>query len=148
MPSTAPDQMVMIGRLPNGAVLSVHIEGGKRNGSDVQLDITGHLGDLHISNCSAFGDVGDDYVIEGSSGDNQPLKVLPIPPSYIRVPASDLPLAVLELAELYASYADDIRHGHRNAPYFADAVRMHKLIDACLLSSLRMSVSVWLERAF
>lgn len=144
LPSTAPDQMVMIGQLPNGAVLSVHIEGGKRNGSGVQLDITGHLGDLRVSNRSAFGDLGHDYVIEGSSGDNQPLQVLPVPPSYNRLPESDLPSAVLELAELYASYAEDIRHGHRNAPDFADAVRMHKLIDACVLSSTE-GVSVRLD---
>ena len=67
---------MLVGTLENGAVLSVHIEGGKRNGSGVQIDITGDEGDIRISNTSAFGDVGDDYVIEGAHGDNIPLQTL------------------------------------------------------------------------
>jgi hypothetical protein len=31
---------------------SVHIEGGKRNGSGVHIDISGHEGDLRVSNTS------------------------------------------------------------------------------------------------
>jgi predicted dehydrogenase len=36
--TTTPDALVVAGMLKNGAVLSVHIEGGKRNGSGVQID--------------------------------------------------------------------------------------------------------------
>jgi len=38
--TSTPDQLVLAGRLPDGAVVSVHVEGGKRNGSGVQIDIT------------------------------------------------------------------------------------------------------------
>jgi predicted dehydrogenase len=44
-------------------------------------------------------------------------------------PPSELPSAVLELANLYAAYARDISAGTRLAPTFADAVRMHAIID-------------------
>jgi hypothetical protein len=44
----------------------------------VQIDITGDEGDIRISNTSAFGDLGDDYVIEGAHGDNIPLQTNPI----------------------------------------------------------------------
>ena len=128
--STAPDQLVLSGLLEDGAVISIHIEGGKRNGSGVQLDITGDAGDLKITNRSAFGDVGDDYVIEGAHGDNLPLQVLPVPESYQRLPASSLPSAVLELAELYHVYAQDVAEGTQAAATFADAVRLHRLLDA------------------
>ena len=127
--SSAPDQLVMSGVLEDGGVISVHIEGGKRNGSGVQIDITGDEGDLKISNRSAFGDVGDDYVIEGAHGDNLALKPLPVPQSYQRLPASTLPSAVLELAELYHVYAQDVADGTREAATFKDAVRLHRLLE-------------------
>jgi len=134
MNTTAPDQLVLMGMLDERAVLSVHIEGGKRNGSGVQIDITGTEGDLRITNESAFGDVGDDYVILGAHGDKQPLARLDVPQGFHRLPASELPSAVLELGELYWAYAHDVSHGTHEAPDFADAVRMHRLIDGALAS--------------
>jgi predicted dehydrogenase len=128
--STAPDQLVLSGMLEDGVVISIHIEGGKRNGSGVQIDITGDQGDLKITNRSAFGDVGDDYVIEGAHGDNLPLQPLPLPDSYQRLPESSLPSAVLELAELYYVYAQDVADGSHGAATFEDAVRLHRLLDA------------------
>jgi predicted dehydrogenase len=135
LPSTAPDQFVMIGRMAGDAVVAVHIEAGKRNGRGVQIDITGDAGDLRITNTSAFGDVGDDYRIEGAQGTDMPMQKLSIPLQYDRLPASNLPSAVLELAELYAAYADDVRTGSADTPTFADAVRLHRLIDAATRST-------------
>ena len=135
IPTTTPDQMVLNGRLADGAVLTVHIEGGKRNGSGVQIDITGTEGDLRVTNRSAFGGVGDDYVVEGARGDNLPLQTLPVPAAYDRLPPSELPSAVLELAELYAAYANDVRNGTKTAPDFSDAVRINELINAAVTSS-------------
>jgi predicted dehydrogenase len=135
LPTSTPDQLVLAGRLADGAVVSVHIEGGKRNGSGVQIDITGTAGDLQITNRSAFGQVGDDYVVTGAHGDNLPLAPLSVPDSYDRLPASELPSAVLELAQLYAAFAADARDGTHTAPTFDNAVRMHRLLDAAIVSS-------------
>jgi predicted dehydrogenase len=129
MQTSAPDQLVLAGMLNGNAVLSVHIEGGKRNGSGVQIDITGTEGDLRITNTSAFGDVGDDYRIVGAHGDKAPLAPLDVPERYHRLPESGLPSAVLELAELYWAFAHDVANGTHDAPTFADAVRMHELIE-------------------
>jgi predicted dehydrogenase len=143
MPTSAPDQLALVGLLADRAVLSVHIEGGKRNGSGVQIDITGTEGDLRIVNASAFGDVGDDYRILGAHGDRQPLVPLPVPESYQRLPASNLPSAVLELAELYWAYACDVSNDTRTAPTFADALQMHRLIEGAQTSfSTRQFVQV------
>lgn len=133
--SAAPDQMVLTGLRAEGGLFSIHIEGGKRSGAGVQIDITGHEGDLRINNTSAFGEEGDDYVIQGAHGDKVPLRVLPVPNHYLRLPASDLPSAVLELGELYYTYAQDIERGTQVAATFDDAVRLHKLLDAALRSS-------------
>jgi predicted dehydrogenase len=138
---TTPDQRALVGTLENGAVLSVHIEGGKRNGSGVQIDITGDEGDIRINNTSAFGDLGDDYVIEGARGDNIPLQTLDIPAEYNWLPASDLPSAVLELANLYVAFARDLATGTQTAPTFDDAVWMHRLIELFETSS-RMGARV------
>lgn len=135
IPTTAPDQLVLTGRLPGDAVLTVHVEGGKRNGSGVQIDVTGDEGDIRITNASAFGGVGDDYQVSGAHGDNLPMTPLPVPGHYDSLPASELPSAVLELAHLYAAFAHDVAHGNHTAPNFVDAVRMHELIEAAERSS-------------
>jgi len=133
--TTSPDQLVMIGTLNDDAVVSVQIEGGKRNGSGVQIDITGDQGDIRITNRSAFGDVGDDYIVQGAHGNKMPLKDLPVPTSYSQLPQSELPSSVLELAELYGAYANDVADGTTTVPTFQDAVRMHRLLDAVTQST-------------
>ena len=129
IPTTAPDQLVLAARLGGTAVLSVHIEGGKRNGSGVQIDVTGDQGDLRITNRSAFGGIGDDYTVEGAHGDDLPLAMLPVPVPGEGLPPSDLPSAVLELAHLYAAFARDLATGSHTAPTFEDAVWLHGLFD-------------------
>lgn len=133
--TTAPDQLVLSGRLSDGAVISVHIEGGKRNNSGVQLDITGDQGDLKITNVSAFGGVGEDYLIEGAHGDNIPLETLTIPKAYYWVNQPEMGSGALELTNLYYAFAGDYKKGSHNAPTFEDAVIMHKFFDLMQESS-------------
>src|SRR6202049_5083526 len=133
--TTNPDEFVLSATLPGGAVVLAHFEGGKRNGSGVQIDITGTAGDIRIANMSAFGGVGEDYVVTGAHGNKLPLSPLPLPPRYDTLPHAGLPSAVMELAENYAAFARDVANGTYDAPTFRDAVRMHKLIDAAMESS-------------
>lgn len=127
--TTTPDVLVVAGQLSDDAVLSVHIEGGKRNGSGVQIDITGDAGDISITNTSAFGGVGDDYVIRAASGDNLALQFMPVPADYISVSDENLPSAVLELASLYEAFANELDDGTHTTPNFSDATWMHSLIE-------------------
>ena len=130
LPVVNADEFVLTGITTEGAVVIAHLEGGKRNGSGVQIDLTGDAGDLRITNTSAFGEVGDDYQVSGSRADGSTLEPMPVPIAYDRLPPSDLPSAVLELGQLYAAFAKDVVTGSHTAPSFADAVRMHRLLDA------------------
>jgi predicted dehydrogenase len=117
--------------------LATHREHGHGDNaySGVQIDLTGTEGDIRITNNSAFGDVGDDYVVTGAHGDRLELARLPVPARYDRLPQSGLPSAVKELAENYVAFARDRTEGTKLAPKFQDAVRMHRLIDAALESA-------------
>nr|WP_267955067.1 Gfo/Idh/MocA family oxidoreductase [Paraburkholderia aspalathi] len=126
-PHTSADQVVLAGTFANGAVLTVHIEAGKRNNFGMQLDVTGSKGDLKIWNTTSFGDAFNR--VEIARGDRQPLTQLPIPAEYEWLPPSELGASVLELANLYAAHARDVKTGSTLAPTFADAIRMHELMD-------------------
>jgi len=142
MAATNADQFILSATFPGGAVASIHFEGGKRNGAGVQIDITGTEGDLRITNTSAFGDIGDDYLISGAHGDQLDLTRMPVPGKYQLAIADSssnaptLPSAVFELAAIYDAFANDVTSGTHTAPTFADAIRMHKLIDTATRSAL------------
>ncbi len=127
LPHTNPDQVLIHGTFANGAVLTVQLEAGKRNNAGVQIDLTGTDGDLRITNATSFGP--SDNVLAGARGDGQPLQVLPVPPAYHWLPGAALTGSVAELAHLYAAYARDVADGTQLAPTFADAVKMHEVID-------------------
>lgn len=127
--ATSPDQLVLIGKKGTNTLVTAHIESGKANGFGVQIDITGREGDLRITNRSAFGEVGDDYIIQGSNNAGQSLKVLDIPLDYEWISDPSLPSAVLELGHLYKAFAEDLRSGSHTAATFADALRLHRFFD-------------------
>jgi predicted dehydrogenase len=133
LPHTSEDQVELAGTFGNGAVLSVHLEAGKRNNFGVQIDITGSEGDLRISNSTSVGDAFNR--IEGARGDAQPLTDLPVPDQYQWLPPGQLGSSVLELAHLYAAHARDVSTGSSLAPSFEDALDMHRLIDQIKQSS-------------
>jgi len=146
---TNPDQVLLHGRFANGAVLTVQLEAGKRNNAGVQIDLTGSEGDLRITNATSFG--ASENLIEGARGDGQPLQAMPVPHRYHWLPDESLTGSVAELAHLYAAYARDAanvtdvtdvtdnRDAARRqlAPNFADAVRMHRVIDQIIASDQR-----------
>ena len=78
---------MVISTLVNGAVFTIQIEGGKRNNSGLQIDITRMEGDLKVSNPLSFANA-EDNKIEGVKGDGEPLHPLAIPASYQALPAS------------------------------------------------------------
>ena len=100
---------MLTGLFENGAVLTAHLEAGKRNNYGVQIDITGSKGDLKISNSTSFDNAYN--LIEGAQGDAQTMQALPVPDIYKWVPPNELCASQLELTHLYAAYASDVNTG-------------------------------------
>jgi predicted dehydrogenase len=146
-----PDQLMLFGLLAGGALMSVHIEGGKHHGTGVQIVVTGDDGDLTITNPSAFGNADEHYEITGAKRDESTMDVLPVPVSYALAPLAELPTFVQQLAELFEVHARDIANETytvttfedalymANETYtvttFEDALSMQRLLDVAALSS-------------
>ncbi len=132
-PHSGPDQVVVSGNLKGGAIYTVHLEAGKNNNYGMQLDIGGSLGDLKLTNVTSFGEPFS--VLEGAQGEGQPLLTLHTPRSYHWLPSNKLGSSVVELATLYAAYANDVNTGSSTTPTFSDAIAMHEFIDNVELSN-------------
>lgn len=127
-PNHTPDQVVIIGTLQSGAVLTVQIEGGKRNGSGLQVDVTGTAGDIKMWNPKSFTNPHDN-IIEGAQSEGGTLKRLAIPDRLNTLAPSSLDTSVQDLAHLYAAFAcgDAVESGL--LPNFDHAVRLHRFIN-------------------
>ena len=132
-PNENADEIVAIGTLDDGAIYSLQIEAGKRNNSGLQIDITGMDGDLKICNPLSFQNKDDNFV-EGAQGRKGIWSPLAIPKKYSLIDSS-LDTSVLDLAQLYHSFAEGIIDADLRAPDFRDAVKMHRFIDAIQESS-------------
>ncbi|MCP3102235.1 Gfo/Idh/MocA family oxidoreductase [Myxococcus sp. K15C18031901] len=126
IPVTAPDQVLFHGTLASGAVLSAHVEAGKRNGGVISCTITGSEGDLVLS---------QDLTVSGARGDDQPLAPLPTPERYVSSPKGALSDDAHQMALLYAAFARDVDAGTSLTPGFEHALALHRLLDTVAESS-------------
>ncbi|WP_250562085.1 Gfo/Idh/MocA family protein [Sphaerisporangium fuscum] len=128
---TSPDQVLVHANLARGAVLSAHLHTGKVTDGRTVVEIAGTEGDLSI----VSGDEGPMGLqisalgLRGSRGVGGAAEDLPVPARF-RTAAPDVPDAtVLNVAQLYAALAGDIRTGARTVPDFATGVGLHRLLD-------------------
>lgn len=129
-----PDAFMVMGQLRDGVLFQVHVEGGKQNPSGLQIEITGTQGDLRVVNERAFVTKHHD-IIEAVIGDKGAWASLLLPCSTRTIPRSTLDVSVQDLAQLYAAYSTDRNTGSTTVRTFADAVQIHRLIDAINQSS-------------
>lgn len=128
LPLTAPDQVLVQGVYANGAPLSVHFRGGMSRGTNLLLEINGTEGDIVATGLCGHVQMFP-INLTGARGEAQALEPLPVPEGYGSGLAMEegLPLGV---AQAYQRVSRDIRTGSREAASFADALRVHRLIDA------------------
>jgi predicted dehydrogenase len=133
LPVTAPDQVLVSGVLADsgparGAPISIHYRGGSpREGKGLVWEINGTEGDLRISGPSGHTQMVP-LSLEGARGEEKAFKPLAVPAAYRDGwPGDVIPGNV---ARVYARMAQDLRDGTRTAPSFADAVAVHRVIDA------------------
>jgi predicted dehydrogenase len=129
---TAPDNVLIAGRLENGAVASVHVGAIPYAGSGFRMEIYGREGTLSATGADSpqLGEV----LLHGAKGGDAP--VLLEPPARFRFAAPGTPAGeALNVGQMYTLFARAIRDGRSLEPDFETAVELHRLVDAIRLAS-------------
>lgn len=124
---TSPDNILISGRLANGAVASVHIGAIPFAGSGYHMEIYGRDGTLVATGRDSpqLGEV----TLHGARGNNE-LAPIPVPARLHVAAAATPPGEAVNVGQMYALFARAIRDGKSRAPDFATAVELHRLVDA------------------
>lgn len=132
---TAPDQVLVVGRLAGGAAAMVHIKANVANPTGVRFEINGTDGDLVLTTRPPVGPspVGmqrADLVLRQASGIGTEFVEVEIPDRYRLVPAGMPGGPPFFTAQIYARLADALRNGAAFPASFKDAVRRHRTLEA------------------
>ncbi|MFA7586482.1 MAG: hypothetical protein WCY11_09880, partial [Novosphingobium sp.] len=107
---------------------AVHYRPGSTRSVNFLWEINGTKGDLRIEADSGHAQIVD-LRLFGGFGEERAMRVLDVPDRYRWVPAG-IEGAGLNVAQVYARFADDLRNGTCTAPDFAEAVVRHRMIAA------------------
>jgi len=124
---TSPDNVLISGRLANGAVASVHIGAIPFAGSGYRMEIYGRNGTLFAT--------GEDspqlskVSLHGAKGNNT-LAPMPVPDRFTFSAPGTPSGESLNVGQMYSLFARAIRSGESQQPTFATAVDLHRLVDA------------------
>ena len=129
---TSPDNILLSGRLANGAVVSSHVTAIPYAGSGYRMEIYGREGTLVAS--------GEDspqlstVFLHGAQGGNT-LAPLPVPARFTLVAPSAGAAEVDNVGQMYTLFVQAIQGGTPSHPDFETAVGLHHLVDAIKQSS-------------
>jgi predicted dehydrogenase len=129
---TSPDNILVSGRLKNGAVAASHIAAIPYAGSGYRMEIYGREGTL-----VAAGEDSpqlNDVTLHGAQGNNT---LAPIAtPDALTVAARETPRGeAFNVGQMYTLFARAIRGSNAGQPDFATAVELHHLVDSIKQSS-------------
>jgi predicted dehydrogenase len=128
---TSPDNVLVSGRLANGAVASLHVGAIPYAGSGYRMEIYGRDGTL-----VALGEDSPQLgaVSLSSARRDNTLTPLPVPERFTVAAAGTPAGEAFNVAQMYAMFARAIRRGDdgqgHDHPSFATAVDLHRLVDA------------------
>ena len=138
IPVTSPDNVLLMGRLENDALASVHIGSIPWHGSAFRLEAYGTEGTLIVTSDQMLEMV--DPVIRGAKNGEESLQILTPPAEFLWTPKEVPEGVAVNMAQMFRKFAQDIREGKRSHPDFEEAARRHKTLDALELSSKNGSV--------
>jgi predicted dehydrogenase len=135
---TADDQIMITGKLASGATANVHIQGGVKHQSGTYLEIYGDEGTIILSapNTNGHIQMGPYNLLGARQNEGEPkqstLQKLTVPDQYFWVPdkINNEDSRALNVAQAHRKFAKDIQEGTSQMPTFADAVKLHQLLDA------------------
>lgn len=130
---TAPDNVLVSGRLAKGGVASVHVAAIPHAGAGCRMEIYGSEGTLVLSS----DDTPQLRVVRlrGAKAGDRSLQDLEVPARHVLAPAATPPGEPRNVGQLYVKFADAIRSGVNCTPNFDTAVELHDLLDAIAASS-------------
>jgi predicted dehydrogenase len=130
VPVTAPDQVVLAGRLEGGAVASVAVQGGSAPVTPgFELRIVGTEATLVVRPATPGGIHITDWAVSIGKPDGS-VADLPVPGRFTPVPAAVPAGPPRNVAAAYREFARAITQGQPATPDFAAAVRYHQLLEA------------------
>ena len=129
---TSPDNVLLSGRLVNGAVVSSHVAAIPFAGSDYRMEIHGREGTLVASGKDS--PQLSEVFLHGAKGNNT-LTPMPVPARFTFASPGTPHDEALNVGQMYTLFAKAISGGESRQPAFETAVSLHRLIDAIALSS-------------
>jgi predicted dehydrogenase len=130
---TAPDNVLVSGRLANGGVASVHIATIPWAGSGYRMEVYGREGTLVASAANSPQLVA--VRLQGAKAGDNTLHDIAIPAEHIYVPDSMPAGEAYNVGQMYAVFGRAIRSGEPCQPDFATAVSLHRCIDTVRAAS-------------
>jgi len=133
--TTAPDNILIQGRLESGAVVSAHVGVQPYLGSGHRFEIYGKEGSLMMI---GGGEAGQEEArkIMGGKKDDKALAELPVPERLKWVPeAVRKEGRAYDVGQMWLNFAKAIREGKAVEPDFDHAVRRHRSLDAIVRAS-------------
>jgi predicted dehydrogenase len=127
---TSPDNIMLTGRLANGAVVSANLGVHPYHGSGYRFEIYGTEGTLMMI---GGGEAGQEVrrKIMGGKKDDKALQELPVPERLKWVPEAVRELGQsYDVGQMWVKFAEAIRTGAPVEADFDHAVRRHKMLDA------------------
>lgn len=127
---TSPDNVLLAGRLQDGAVVSVHLGINPYHGSGFRLEIYGKEGTLMMVGGGEAGQETQRRILGGKK-DDKALQELPVPERFKWVPEEVRGLgAAYDVGQMWVQLAQAIRGGGEVEADFDHAVRRHRMLDA------------------
>ncbi len=128
-PATAPDDILVSGRLRSGATMSVHVASAGGVGTGYRLDVHGTDGTLVLEATGSPHSSAPARVLGAQRGAKE-LAEIDVPQDDW-APAGGLKGGPINIGKLWKSFAESFADGGGTfAPSFESAVEHHKLIDA------------------
>jgi predicted dehydrogenase len=124
--ATAPDHVVINGKLTNGAVFSAHLRYAVTD--HILIEFNGTEGDLILSPKDHLMFQMTSFDIQGNQREGQ-LQELPLPTQYNKLPLDVEAGLPYNVAGLYKQIGDDLKFNTNNAPDFRTAVSVHSLLN-------------------
>ena len=124
---TAPDNVLVSGRLVGGAVASAHVGSIPSHGEGFRLEIFGREGTLVVTTPQTA-QIGSLKLLGGKGGDSS-LQELPMPEGLTWVPEAVPQGPAFNVGQMWGRFGDAIRNDKKAEPDFDTAVSLHRLLD-------------------